>query len=137
MTLHNDPSIQGQPLDPPLRSWFQAVGCSDKRFRRRTSVPPCCHHDSRLALVGKPQDDDARVILRRVGTDVREVEVQGDQHSGFLAAYESNVGIRMALHPLVEHGQGVVAVLTEQVSHVGYRFSSTLNSIWLLRPATR
>ena len=68
-----------------------------------------------LVLTRETQDDDARRCLRRIGPNIREVEIQGDEHATLGLADLEQGRILLAAQRLVEDAEGVVAVLAQQL----------------------
>jgi len=76
---------------------------------------PHDRQDGGPILVLNPQHDDPRVLGRRVGSNVREVEVERDDHSSLGSADPRKVGIETSPKALVSHGRGILAMRSQQL----------------------
>jgi hypothetical protein len=67
----------------------------------------------RYGLDGRTPDDDPRVILGRVGADVGEVEIAGDEGAVLRLTDLRDQGIGQTCQLLFRHVERVMLVLTE------------------------
>lgn len=66
------------------------------------------------ALYVRAHNPYARMARRRIGADVPEVQVERDQHAGFVAAHAQDPLIGSAAESLVDGGTDIVASVTQQ-----------------------
>lgn len=66
----------------------------------------------------QPQEDDPRVVRRRVDLDVAEADIQRDDGSAPLCLHTCDDLIGCATQLLVERGDGVVARFAQQPSQI-------------------
>jgi hypothetical protein len=66
------------------------------------------------ALDGRPKNNYAMIIFRRVSTYIREVEVKRKQSTRFFSADLSHVRINAASHALLRNRHCVMLILSKQ-----------------------
>lgn len=66
------------------------------------------------ALATEAHDDEPGVLVRRIGANVGEVEVECDERSPFFLANRGNLGIGAALKPLIPDGQCIMPIIAEK-----------------------
>ena len=79
------------------------------------------------ALLRWPENPDATMAARRVGSDVREIQVQCNQYAIFGAARSQQCGLRNPGKPFGQRSLNVVARSRKAGLTLRGRFSSSLN----------
>ena len=78
------------------------------------------NHTERVphVLARESQDQDARVVCRRVSVDVREVDIQRDERATSSSTGFGDVDVGMSIKPLFEDGRRIQRVRPEDRSHL-------------------
>lgn len=81
----------------------------------------------RTILMFQPKDDDSGCLMRRIGTDAREVDIERDERALLRSADGRDLVVRLAAEVLLENRDGIIPSLRRSRTASWGRFSSRLN----------
>jgi tRNA pseudouridine-54 N-methylase len=93
-----------------LRDGFRLEQCENARHDREHCIS---------VLTRQSENNDPVVVLRRVGSDVGEIQVEGDRNALLVLTDFGDGRVGSSAQMLVEHRVRIVAVTAKQGSQIG------------------